>query len=41
VLPEERLLIRFEVTGEETRRLHLEPRGERADALARALRGEA
>jgi tRNA threonylcarbamoyladenosine biosynthesis protein TsaE len=38
VLPEERLLIRFEVTGEETRRLHLEPRGERAEALARILR---
>lgn len=37
VLPEERLLIRFEVTGEETRRLHLEPRGERADVLAGAL----
>jgi tRNA threonylcarbamoyladenosine biosynthesis protein TsaE len=37
VLPEERLLIRFEVTGEETRRLHLEPRGERAETLAKAL----
>ena len=37
VLPEERLLIRFEVTGEDTRRLHLEPRGERAGALAGAL----
>ena len=31
VLPEERLVIRFEVTGEETRRLHLEPRGDRAE----------
>lgn len=38
VLPEERLLIRFEVTGEETRRLHLEPRGERAEALEGVLR---
>jgi tRNA threonylcarbamoyladenosine biosynthesis protein TsaE len=37
MLPEERLLIRFEVTGEETRRLHLDPRGERAEALAQAL----
>jgi len=40
VLPVERLLIRFEVTSEDTRRLHLEPRGARAEALARALRGE-
>jgi tRNA threonylcarbamoyladenosine biosynthesis protein TsaE len=37
VLPEERLLIRFEVTGEETRLLHLEPQGKRAVALAGAL----
>ena len=40
ILPDERLLIRFEVTSEDTRRLHLEPRGARAEALARALRGE-
>ena len=37
VLPLEHLLIRFEVTGVETRRLHLEPRGGRAEALAKAL----
>jgi tRNA threonylcarbamoyladenosine biosynthesis protein TsaE len=37
VMPEERLLIRFEVTSDETRLLHLEPRGERAVVLARAL----
>jgi len=40
ILPDERLLIRFEVTSEDTRRLHLEPHGARAEALARALRGE-
>jgi tRNA threonylcarbamoyladenosine biosynthesis protein TsaE len=39
VLPEERLLIRFEVTGESTRTLHVDARGERAEALAEALRG--
>lgn len=38
VLPEERLLIRFEVTGESTRRLHVDARGDRANALAEALR---
>lgn len=38
VLPEERLLIRFEVTGENTRHLHLDARGERAEALAKELR---
>jgi tRNA threonylcarbamoyladenosine biosynthesis protein TsaE len=38
VLPEEHLLIRFEVTGEMTRRLHPEPRGERPNALVGALR---
>ena len=38
VLPEEHLHLRFEVTGEETRRLHIEPRGERATALAAALK---
>jgi tRNA threonylcarbamoyladenosine biosynthesis protein TsaE len=37
VLPEERLLIRFEVTGESARRLHLDARGDRAQALASAL----
>jgi len=37
VLPEERLLVRFEVTGESTRRLHTEMRGARAEALAGAL----
>jgi tRNA threonylcarbamoyladenosine biosynthesis protein TsaE len=37
VLPEEHLRLQFEVTGEETRRLHVEPRGERARALAAAL----
>jgi tRNA threonylcarbamoyladenosine biosynthesis protein TsaE len=39
VLPEGRLLIRFEVTSAETRRLHLEPAGERAAELAKALKG--
>lgn len=38
VLPEECLLIRFEVTGESTRKLHVDARGERAEALAEALR---
>lgn len=38
VLPEEHLRLRFEVTGEATRRLHVEPRGERARTLAAALR---
>ena len=38
VLPEEHLHLRFEVTGDETRRLHVEPRGERARTLAAALR---
>jgi tRNA A37 threonylcarbamoyladenosine biosynthesis protein TsaE len=39
VLPEERLLVRFEVTSAETRQLHLEPSGERAQELAGALAG--
>jgi tRNA threonylcarbamoyladenosine biosynthesis protein TsaE len=39
VLPEDDSLhVRFEVTSEETRRLHIEPRGERATLLAAALR---
>lgn len=38
VLAEEGLHVRFEVTGEETRRLHVEPRGERANVLAAELR---
>lgn len=38
VLPDEGLHVRFEVTSEETRRLHVEPRGERAIWLAAALR---
>ena len=40
VLPEERLLIRFEVTGEDSRALHGEARGERARELLRALAGD-
>ena len=39
VLPEERLLVRFEVTSAETRQLHLEPSGKRAQELAGALAG--
>lgn len=39
VLPDDAALhLRFEVTGEDTRRLHIEPRGERATTLAAALR---
>ncbi len=38
VLPDERLLIRFEVSSESTRRLNPEPHGERASVLAGALR---
>ena len=41
VLPEEHLSLHFEVTGEETRRLHVEPHGERAQALIAALRDSA
>lgn len=36
-LPAERLMIVFEVTGEATRRLHLEAQGERYEALLRRL----
>ncbi len=39
VLPEERLLLRFEVTGLETRRIAVEATGKRALALAEALGG--
>lgn len=39
-LPEERLLIRFEIDGVETRTLTVEPSGERARRLARALAEE-
>ncbi|MEO8458117.1 MAG: tRNA (adenosine(37)-N6)-threonylcarbamoyltransferase complex ATPase subunit type 1 TsaE [Chloroflexota bacterium] len=39
VLPEEGLHLRFEVLDENTRRLHIEPLGTRADVLAEALRG--
>ena len=39
VLPETRLLIRFEVTGEQTRELSLEPHGERPTGLAKAMEG--
>jgi tRNA threonylcarbamoyladenosine biosynthesis protein TsaE len=38
-LPPDHLLIRFEVTGIETRRLYPEPHGERGQALAAALQG--
>ena len=38
VLPDVGLHVRFEVTSEDTRRLHIEPRGERATALAATLR---
>jgi tRNA threonylcarbamoyladenosine biosynthesis protein TsaE len=38
VLPAEHLLLRFEVTGEDTRRIWSEPHGDRAIALAEALR---
>lgn len=38
VLPKDGLHIRFDVTGEDSRRLHVEPRGKRATALAAALR---
>jgi len=38
VLSDDGLHLRFEVTGEETRRLHVQPRGERAIALAVELR---
>jgi tRNA threonylcarbamoyladenosine biosynthesis protein TsaE len=37
VLPEERLTLRFEVTGETSRRISVEAAGERACALAEAL----
>jgi hypothetical protein len=37
VLPPEHLLVRFEVVDEDTRRLHLEPYGARAEEIARAL----
>jgi tRNA threonylcarbamoyladenosine biosynthesis protein TsaE len=37
VLPEEHLLIRFEVTGESTRAVNVDPRGARAEVLAGAL----
>lgn len=37
VLPEEHLLVRFEVTGEDTRVLSVEAIGERASVLAKAL----
>jgi tRNA threonylcarbamoyladenosine biosynthesis protein TsaE len=37
LLADQHLLVRFEVTGEQTRRLHLEPHGEQAERLARAL----
>jgi tRNA threonylcarbamoyladenosine biosynthesis protein TsaE len=39
VLPAERLTLRFEVTGPETRRITLEAAGARARALAEALGG--
>jgi tRNA threonylcarbamoyladenosine biosynthesis protein TsaE len=38
VLPTEHLRLHFEVTGEESRRLHAEPHGERALTLVAALR---
>lgn len=38
VLPDDGLHVRFEVTSENTRRLHIEPRGQRAMALAKAFR---
>jgi tRNA threonylcarbamoyladenosine biosynthesis protein TsaE len=38
VLPDERLTLRFEVTGETTRRITAEATGERAQALLEALR---
>ncbi len=37
VLPEEHLLLRFEVTGPETRRIAAEASGARAQALSKAL----
>ncbi len=37
VLPEEHLGLRFEVTGQDSRRIHVEPRGERARTLAKTL----
>ncbi len=40
VLPEQHLLVRFEVTGEDTRTLSAEPRGARAGELALALSTE-
>lgn len=38
VLADEGLHLRFEVTSENTRRLHIDPRGERAVALSAAFR---
>lgn len=40
LLPEEHLLVRFDVLSRRRRRLHLEPRGPRAAELAAALHGE-
>ena len=39
-LPPEHLLVRFEMVDDKTRRLTLEPRGERYEALVRALTDE-
>ncbi len=39
IFPPDHLLVLFTVTGERTRTLTLEPRGSRAQALARALSG--
>lgn len=41
VLPDDGLHVRFEVTGEDERRLHIQPCGERAMSLADALRNGA
>ena len=38
VLPDDGLYVSFEVTGQDTRRLHIESRGERAMVLAAAFR---
>ena len=41
VLPEEHLLVRFEVIDEDTRELRLEARGKRAEDLVRVFKAEA